>query len=278
LHTQSDLAIILKAVVFEERHRVVTALTANHGKVTCIARNSIQSRRFGGTLEPFVASEWVWIDQERRELGRLESATVRRGFDGIRASFEKLTFAAAITEFALRAAPEREPCGELFRLHSNALAAIEEAPQDKPPLSLLNIYLAKLLQWSGNQPQVSGCLSCRRSLLEFDGESLLSWNLAQAAWFCPSCRDQSSAHIYNREGASFAHSLLRISARSATDFLLALDLPIRKALEHVQSSASEERSLFTLLEALVRFHIPGLDQAALKSLRFIREPTNPQPN
>jgi len=50
-----DLAIVLRAVPYEERHRIVTALTEHHGKITGMAKNAIQSRRFGGCLETFTA-------------------------------------------------------------------------------------------------------------------------------------------------------------------------------------------------------------------------------
>lgn len=275
METRTDTAIVLKSVAFEERHRIVTGITASHGRVSAVARNSIQSRRFGGTLEPFAASEWTWVDKEGSELGRLDRAEIKRSYEGIRKSFEKLALASALNEILLRVAPEREPCPELFRLHSNALAIIEESPEPAPlappDLKLLNFYMGKVLQWSGNQPQILRCLNCERSLDELPTDVAMTWTIPEAAWVCHVCRASDSAHVQGREGVSFQHSLLRVAPTAARDLRIALENPLRKALEMAHGTAEEHRGLFALMEALMVYHIPGFDQAPMKSLRFLRE-------
>src|SRR3954447_1857160 len=104
-----DLAIVLRSVPYEDRHRVVTALTENHGKISALARNSIQSRRFGGALDAFVASEWSFVGRVGADLFRVERAVVRRAFEGLRKDFEKLSLASVFGELMIRLAPEREP-------------------------------------------------------------------------------------------------------------------------------------------------------------------------
>jgi DNA repair protein RecO len=275
--TETDTAIVLKSVVFEERHRIVTGITAEHGRVSAVARNSVSSRRYGGALEPFTASEWVWVDKEGSELGRLDRAEIKRSYDGIRRSFEKLALASSLNEILLRVAPEREPCPELFRLHSNALALIEEAAEPPPgtpaDLKLINYYFAKVLQWSGNQPQIMRCMNCERSLDDVPNEIAMTWTIPEASWVCHFCRKGDSTHVQGREGVSFQHSLLRVMQRAARDLRNALTLPLRKTLELSQGSLEEHRELFSLMEALMIYHIPGFDQAPLKSLRFLKEPT-----
>ena len=110
MQPERDLAIILKTVIYEERHRIVTALTENHGVISALARNSIQSRRFGGTLEPFTASEWLFAQKPGADLARLEEASIRRSFEGLRADFERLSIASVMNEMMLRTAPRYEPC------------------------------------------------------------------------------------------------------------------------------------------------------------------------
>ncbi len=281
METKTDLAIVLKTVTFEERHRIVTGLTAEHGRISCVARNSIQSRRFGGSLEPFSAAQWQWVEKEGSDLGRLDSAEIKRSYEGLRKSFEKLAMASSLSEILLRVAPEHEPCPDLFRLHSNALALVEEgsdpAPGAPPDLKLLNFYLGKLLQWSGNQPQILRCLSCETPLENVPCESALTWSIAEAAWRCHSCRGSESAHVRRREGVAFQHTLIRVMPTAIRDLVFALENPIRKAMESAHAGKEEHRGLFTLMEALMLYHIPGFDQTPLKSLRFVREPTLLEP-
>src|SRR6187551_429479 len=93
-----DLAIVLRSIPYEERHRIVTALTEQHGQVTGLARNAIQSRRFGGCLEAFAASEWQFVIKPGAELVRIEQAQIRRSFDGLRKDFERLSMASVFGE------------------------------------------------------------------------------------------------------------------------------------------------------------------------------------
>lgn len=277
METKQDTAIVLKTVIFEERHRMVSALTAEHGRISAVARNSIHSRRFGGTLDAFSASEWTWVEKANADVARLDHAEIKRSFEGIRRSFEKLALASAISEVILRVAPEKEPCPELFRLHSNALAVIEEAPETDPrlppDLKLLNFYLGKVLQWSGNQPQILACMNCERSLEDMPLEVDMTWLIPEAAWICHVCRVQESAHVQGRGTTAFQHSLLRVAPAAVRDLRQALETPLRRALEIARANGSEHRGLFALLEALLTYHIPGFDQAPLKSLRFLRAPT-----
>ncbi len=274
-----DLAIVLRSVPYEERHRVVTALTENHGKVSGLARNAIQSRRFGGTLEPFVASSWIFVERPGADLVRIEEAEVRRTFEGLRKDFERLAEASVFNELMLKLAPEREACPELFRLHSNALVALEELPGSGVELSLLNGYMAKLLQWCGNHPQLRSCMGCQLPLESFwEGqtglrpgaqEATLTCVVADAGWFCSSCRETQTRHLRDRSGQSLAHSSLMVSPAAITDFFMSLASPIRQVPGLAQADEQGRRGLFHFLEGLFLYHIPGFDRAPLKGLRFL---------
>ncbi len=94
MEQKSDLAIILKAVPFDERHRMITLLTQSHGRLSAVARNSISSRRFGGALDPFSASEVRWVEKSGADIGRIEEAQIKRDYAGLRSTWEKLTVAS----------------------------------------------------------------------------------------------------------------------------------------------------------------------------------------
>ena len=267
MELRRERAIVLRDIPYEERHRVVTALTENLGKITALARNSVQSRRFGGTLDAFAASEWEIGERPGAELYSLNQTTPIRTFEGLRQDFGKLSLASAWNELMLKIAPERTHCPELFKLHSNALVALEEIPGSIPKASeapLLNAYLAKLLQWSGHQPQVLECLGCQKPLVNLADEDIVHGLVTEAGWLCSSCRtvDQRSLG-----------TLYPIRARVLGDFLYALTTPIRKTMEVFRGTEEEHRELFAFMEALLVYHVPGLDRTPIKSLRFLGLPS-----
>lgn len=276
-----DTAIVLRAVPYEERHRIVTALTENHGKISALARNSIQSRRFGGCLDPFTASTWRLTERPGAELFQVEEAMIRKSFEGLRKDFEILALASVFNELMLRLAPERENCIDLFKLHSNALALLEElalastsekAPDPRILLALLNAYLSKVLQWNGTQPQLLRCLGCERSLLDFSAETRLRCHISVACWTCPNCLSAipDTASDY---APGFQHRFFEATQAAVGDFYIGLTTPIRKVPELVQASLTDQKLLFNLMESLLIYHVPGFDRTPLKGLRFLPEIT-----
>jgi DNA repair protein RecO len=270
-------AIVLRSIPYEERHRVVTALTESHGRISALARNAIQSRRFGGCLEPFTASTWR-MGETRGDLYHLEEATIRKDFAGLRKDFEILSLASVFNELMLRLAPEGEPCLDLFKLHSNALALCEELAEvgraswsgvdPRFLLVILNAYLSKVLQWNGTQPQLLRCLGCEKSLLDFPAEARLRCHISVACWTCPDCRGvkPDSAADY---APGFQHQFFEATQAAIGDFYIGLSTPIRRVTEHAQGSLEDQKLLFALLESLLVYHVPGFDRTPLKGLRFL---------
>ncbi|MEO5970112.1 MAG: DNA repair protein RecO, partial [Bdellovibrionia bacterium] len=168
MQPQRDLAIVLRSTPYEDRHRIVVALTECNGQITALARNSIQSRRFGGSLDLFVASDWHFSLKPGASLYHLSDTLVREPFNNIRKNFEKLTLASIFSELMLKTSfqeigqqeGDQQGGGDLFRLHSNALTTLNEDNKTDIEIPLLNAYVAKLLQWSGNQPRLHSCLEC----------------------------------------------------------------------------------------------------------------------
>jgi DNA repair protein RecO len=270
MQQKRDTAIILRAIPFEERHRIVTALTENHGQVTAMAKNSISSRRFGGALDPFVASEWLFNEKPGSDLLLLQEATVKRSFEGLRKDFERLSLASIFNELMIRLAPKHEACEELFRLHANALATLEELPGTGIDLTLLNGYLAKVLQWSGSQPQLQACLGCRAPVESLAPGMGLSCVVVDAGWLCQSCRANHTYHVQDRaSGSTFGRSMLRVTPAAIQDFFTSLTVPIRQVPRSTRASPKEHQELFKFLEALFVYHVPGFDQQPLKGLRFL---------
>ncbi len=267
-----DLAIVLRSVPYGERDRIITALTLENGQISALAKNSIQSRRFGGSLDLFAASDWTFTTRASSELVHLVEAQIREPFEKLRNHFTLFSVACAFNEFVLKMAPGPEASSELFRLHSNALSALNLPAVALPDsqagyeIAFLNTYLGKLLQWNGNQPQLHSCLHCSIGLTQLGLSEELSCILPMAGWICSSCRLKSTQH-----------SSLRVAPIAVLDLQNSLGIPIRQTFARFRGSVENHRELFKFLEALYIYHVPGFDRQALKTLRFLDLESNLRP-
>jgi len=262
MHPIKDLAIVLRSIRYEERHRIVTALTEHHGVISALAKNSIQSRRFGATLESFVASDWIMTHKPGAELAFLTEAQIRHSFAELSQDFDKFSLASVFSELLLRMPPRGDACPALFRLHCNALSSLASMPSGDTSsvyrLTLLNTYLGKLLQWSGSQPSLHQCFQCKTPLEQISQDAYVHAKIADGGWICSSCFSENPKH-----------SALKLSPKVLLDFQVSLRVPIRQAVQRFGTSIQEQRSFFQFLESFYAYHVPGFDQNPLKSLRFL---------
>lgn len=282
---KKDTAIVLRSIPYEDRHQIITALTHHHGRVAVIAKNSIQSRRFGASLEIFCASEWNFKMREGTEFGFLDEAQMKWPFEAIRKDFKSLALASTFNEIVLKLALPVESGEDLFRIHSNALKALEEIlpfSEDRREfcyLVLLNAYIAKLLQWSGHQPQLSYCQKCRKPLQDFVGHPDLSliFRVDTAQWHCFPCEQAHPPPSHSPSSVSGSYKKT-LSPEGCGELLRMLTKPFRQ-LSQEPSIASKKQllELFEVLEAVLIYHIPGFDRSPLKSLRFLDLQSNEQP-
>ncbi len=262
---KQDLSIVLKWVAFEDRHRIVTGLTANHGKISVLVKNSIGSRRFGGALEPLALSEWNFTEKKEAELFFLQEATLKKSFDQIPKYYAAYAAAGVMSELALKLAPERFACPELFRLYTNALQLLDEHSTNEDIfLPLLNGYIGKILQWSGCQPQVQNCFQCKVRL-----ETLFLYlflNISSGHFVCETCAQNG---VFQTQ--------TRLSTPVFLDFKLSLSTPLRSYLNQKKASLEEHQSLFEILKKYMIYHLPAAfpkGEGSFKSLRFLNSKSN----
>mgnify|MGYP003344428187 FL=1 len=124
---QEDLAIILRSQPFQERDRLVTFITENHGKLTGVAKGAIHSRRFGGSLDLFACSSVRWKETQG-ELVRIEEANIRRDFLEIRSRLENISAAGHFVDLCFRLTEERHPAREIFLLIAHYFKLLEQHP------------------------------------------------------------------------------------------------------------------------------------------------------
>lgn len=256
-----DLAIVLRTVAYEERHKIVTALTETQGKVSLMAKNSVHSRRFGSALEVFTAGQWMFTRKPGSELAYLEETVIRREFAGLRADFNKLSAASFLSEIVSRVALPFQNCSELFKLHSNGLVALEEFNGDSNALEILiSAYLAKTLRWIGSFPSLDACLGCHRSYSTMNSDERIIPDAERGGLWCSECVAHGKGGHSARSGHLTASRVILLQEAS--------ERPIRDALKGMKDISSED--LLDFVYSLFAFHVPGFDRTEPKSLRFLR--------
>jgi DNA repair protein RecO (recombination protein O) len=175
-------ALLLRSVDYGEADRVVTLLTAEHGKVALLARGARRSRRrFAGALEPYVLFR-AEVGAGRGELGRLAQAQVVRPFVRILGSLRKMLLAGAGLELLRDAVPPREPDPRVFEVAVGLLEALDGDAEAREELLLA--FQARLMALVGFSPGLDTCARCGRRAA---GGQAARFDPARGAVVCRGC-------------------------------------------------------------------------------------------
>ena len=114
---QRDEAFVLDTRALGEADLIVALLTEQHGKIRAVARAARRSRRrFGGLLEPLTRVRAAWLEQEGRELHRLDELEARRSFAEMQADPLCQAACAVLTDIVSALSHEGQADPEEFRL------------------------------------------------------------------------------------------------------------------------------------------------------------------
>ena len=157
MERQRDEALLLSAVDHGESDRVVTFLTRHHGRLSAFAAGARRSkRRFGGTLEPFMHLNILWV-QGRGELVRLEATDLLEGFYGMRADLPRIARALYCVELLRELTVDAQPHPELLDAALTWLRAQEAGKAGPTSLIALELYF---LGEAGLTPRFDACVLC----------------------------------------------------------------------------------------------------------------------
>lgn len=254
-----ELCYVLKTFAYRERDLIAVLLSEKRGKFSAVARNGVQSRRFGGSLDLFSCSEFQFDPKtiriaEMNEEGLVQalSAQVKHA-PTLGSSFERLSAGSALNELILKAVPAQRASSDLFKLYSNALFALQERDPAQS-IMIVNAFILKVTQWLGVQPQLTRCLHCEKALNEVSGDDVAAM-IDKGAWICRDCLSERTPNRLTKTAILDAyHSMLH---------------PIRR-IEFAGTYADHD-GLLDFLEKHMQYFVPGLDRTPLGSLKFLRE-------
>jgi DNA repair protein RecO (recombination protein O) len=239
-------ALVLETSDFQERDRLVTFLSREHGRKRGVAQGARRRfSRFGGILQPLAKVSITWFEKEGRDLVRIRDAELVRPAGFLLEDLEGILLASYLADHAAAFAQENEPAERLSRLLDAALEALA-AGADRDTVA--RYVEAWILRLEGIFPPPRECPRCGQSLVSV-GAALAG----DADLICRECaRSDPSALPVSPEAVAF---LLRIARGSPAEIAAAPPpLAIRRELE--------------ALHGRVRRHFLGHE---LKSYTMMRE-------
>ena len=161
-------ALVLRVVNFGETDRVVTLLTAAHGKLSALAKGARSSKkRFGAALSPFGFGEAMLRERRGQELWLLEDLHTSRGFARLPQELGRFSHACYALELCLHLCPPHEPEPAVLAQTLHLLEYLDGLPLDaRPGAEALRVYELHLLRAVGLGLQLRECAACGHDVPE----------------------------------------------------------------------------------------------------------------
>lgn len=227
----SDDVLILRSVERGEHDRLITVLSAAHGRFYAIVKGAgaIHRREVAAT-EPYTFSNVEYY--EKNGVKWVKSATTREAFAGIRYDVDKLFLAAYIADVAAELSDEREPAGEILPLALNTLHMLASTEGENERIKAAFELRAACI--AGFLPDLSHCGHCHAVAT---GDAYL---------------DVMNGTVQCRECFTRAQTMLPLSAREEMGervLLLPLDASALAAAHFVCESDAKRIFAFRLTDA-----------------------------
>lgn len=178
---RSFSALVLASIVYEDHHKIVELFTRECGRISCIARHAVKSRkRFGGSLEPMqLVTAHLRTPRHSAEgvsqLWELESVELNDAFSHLRRSLPWIHAASFVVSSVRELLPEQVVDVPMFRSLGRWLLEIRNLPQNS---ELSDVWVLLWLEW------LSRHLG-HGALLDGPQHANLQWiqNVAQVEYF-----------------------------------------------------------------------------------------------
>ena len=177
--TYKTTAIVLRQRKLGEADKILTLLTANHGKLDAVAKGVRRpTSKLAGHVEPLTYSTLLLA--QGRELDIVTQAETLEPLTPLREDLERLGRGLYAAELVDRFSPDRQEAYPLFRLLLETLRRL--ATCDDLDL-VLRYFEVQLLDELGYRPQLDRCVSCDAAL----EPTTNFWSAASGGVLCPAC-------------------------------------------------------------------------------------------
>ena len=158
-------ALVLRSVVYKESSRILTVLTADHGKLTVSARGAVRKNsRVAASVQPFALSDITLSKTRDRYV--LTEAHVIEQFSELQNDLERMSLGAYFLELLEAVSDEDSPNPEVLSLGLNALHVLCRTKNIRPAALVKSAFELRLMCLAGYAPITDACSACGRLIEE----------------------------------------------------------------------------------------------------------------
>ena len=172
--------IVLRETLYKESSKILTFLTASHGKITVSAKGARRRGSKTAAATQFLAFSELTLCETRGRFTLTEARSLEL-FEGLRQDIELLSLGSYFAEALEATSDEDSPGTEILSLGLNALFALAEGK--RPPELVKAAFETRLAALAGFEPMLDACAVCGKE----DPEAP-SLSLNGGALHCRSCR------------------------------------------------------------------------------------------
>lgn len=179
--------IVLSEANYSETDKILTILTYDLGKVSCIAKGARRNQsRFLASSQLFAFSDLI-LFKGNGELYHINSAELIDSFYSLRYNLDKLETAMECVKFVKDNTYESQNTFNILKLIINTLYIISASEKDVRQIK--NVFYIKFLCMLGFAPQVKQCGVCGKK------EGLTAFSVKTKAVLCDECRRKEDINI-----------------------------------------------------------------------------------
>jgi DNA repair protein RecO (recombination protein O) len=178
-------AVVLKAIDFSESSSIVTFLTPDRGRLTCMAKGVKRPKsQLAGLLDTFNWIELVYVWKDSRAVQPMTDGTLLNRYAGIKGNLDKSMYGAFLIEMMYRIAHENEPSELLFDVFTDDMTSLEDWKGDI--CTHICWQILRLLSVTGFAPALTECSQCGQEISNIVGFSY------ESGATCPNCPKDTS--------------------------------------------------------------------------------------
>lgn len=189
--------LIIKEQKVGEADRLVTVLTEDLGLIRAFAPGALKIKSRNISATSLLSFSELNIYQSR-DTYKINSATSKEIFFGLRNDISALALAGYFCELLMNLAPDFEKADNYLRLTLNCLHLLCENKRSQEMIKA--IFEFKILEYSGYCPDFSRCAICKTKKLDSVGFDILNGVIC-----CEKCKSDRFISIPNSVFAALCH-------------------------------------------------------------------------
>ncbi len=155
-----EVGFLLRGVHYGDHHRILSFLTAEHGRVDLIALGAKKSvRRFAGVLDFLNCLGMEYQLNPRGELGRLEHVELKDSFDQLRKDYQMTMIVLQWNQLLHKVLPVGHKVAGVFELLHKSMFQLSEHAVE----TIDFLFRRELLSRLGFHLELSRCVQCQRN-------------------------------------------------------------------------------------------------------------------